>query len=84
MVSFWSHAWWKPFGQVIDAARNRRDRAAHHAAPTSPKFRQARTADLHEAQEDASIARLHDRLDRLTTAESTVRVERGAAIPPEL
>jgi hypothetical protein len=73
-----------PFRQVIDAARNRRDRAAHHAAPHLTEI-QARTADLHEAQEDASIARPHDRLDPLTTAESTVRVERGAGIdPPEL
>jgi hypothetical protein len=68
--------------QVVGAARDRRERAAHQAAPYLTEIR-VRTADLEEAKQQASIARVRNRLDRLTTAESTVRVvERGAGIDP--
>lgn len=65
--------------QVALAARDRRDRAAQRAAPYLTEI-QARTADLHEAEQEASIARLRDRLDRLTVAAPTPSVERGAGI----
>jgi hypothetical protein len=53
-------------------------------SPSSPGQRvrelQARTAELHEAEHVASIARLRSRLDRLTVAAPTPSVERGAGI----
>jgi hypothetical protein len=67
--------------EVVQSARDRRDRAARHAAPYVTEI-QARTADLHEAEHEASIARLRNRLDRLTTAAPTHGVERSAGIDP--
>jgi conjugative relaxase-like TrwC/TraI family protein len=66
--------------QVVDAARDRRERAAHHAAPYLTEIR-ARTGDLLDAQQEASIARIRARLDRLTLT-PTPSVERGAGIDP--
>jgi hypothetical protein len=67
--------------EVVQSARDRRDRAARHAAPYVTEI-QARTADLHEAEHEASIARLRNRLDRLTNAAPTHGVERSAGIDP--
>ena len=67
--------------EVVQSARDRRDRAAQQAAPYVTEI-QARTADLHEAEHEASIARLRNRLDRLTTAAPTHGVERSAGIDP--
>jgi conjugative relaxase-like TrwC/TraI family protein len=65
---------------AVHAARDSRDLAAYHAAPYLTEI-QARTGDLHDAQQEASIARLRDRLDRLTLT-PTPSVERGAGIDP--
>jgi conjugative relaxase-like TrwC/TraI family protein len=67
--------------EVVQSARDRRDRAAQQAAPYVTEI-QARTADLHEAEHEASIARLRNRLDRLTVAAPTYGVVRSADIDP--
>ena len=64
--------------QVVHLARDRRDLAAQHAAPYITET-QARSADLQQAEQEASIARLRDRLDRLTIA-PTAGIERGGGI----
>jgi conjugative relaxase-like TrwC/TraI family protein len=65
---------------AVHAARDGRDLAAHHAAPHLTEI-QARTGDLHDAQQEASIARLRDRLDGVTLTR-TPSVERGTGIDP--
>jgi conjugative relaxase-like TrwC/TraI family protein len=64
--------------QVVEAARVQRDRAAHHAAPYLREIR-SRAGDLHAAEQEASIARLQQRLDALTPA-ATVGVDRGGGV----
>ena len=64
----------------MQLARDRRDLAAQHAAPYITET-QARSADLQQAEQEASIARLRDRLDRLVLA-PTPGIERSAGIDP--
>ncbi|MGH9286721.1 MAG: MobF family relaxase [Acidimicrobiales bacterium] len=66
--------------ELVQLARDRRDLAAQHAAPYITET-QARTADLQQAEPEASIARLRDRLDRLALA-PTPGIERSAGIDP--
>jgi conjugative relaxase-like TrwC/TraI family protein len=66
--------------EVVQLARDRRDLAAQHAAPYITET-QARTADLQQAEQEASIARRRDRLDRLTLA-PTPGIERSVGIDP--
>jgi hypothetical protein len=66
--------------EVVQLARDRRDLAAQRAAPYITET-QAGTADLQQAEQDASIARLRDRLDRLALA-PTPGIERSAGIDP--
>ena len=67
--------------EVVQLARDRQDRAAQQAAPYLTETH-ARTADLQQAEQQASIARLRNRLDRLTTVAPTHGVEPSAGIDP--
>ncbi len=64
--------------EVVQLARDRRDLAAQQAAPYITET-QARTTDLRQAEQEASIARLGDRLDHLALA-PTAGIERSAGI----
>jgi conjugative relaxase-like TrwC/TraI family protein len=64
--------------EVVQLACDRRDLAAQHAAPYITET-QARTTDLRQAEQEASIARLRDRLDHLALA-PTAGIERSAGI----
>jgi conjugative relaxase-like TrwC/TraI family protein len=65
---------------VVHGAQARRDSAAHDAGPYITGIK-ARIADLQRAEHESSVARLRDRLDRLTLTPGP-GVERGAGIDP--
>ncbi len=67
--------------QVVHTARGQRDLAAWIAAPFVTEI-EARTADLQQAEDEVTRARLRDRLDRLTLPSPTCGVERGVGIDP--
>jgi conjugative relaxase-like TrwC/TraI family protein len=67
--------------QVVHTTRGRRDIAAREASPFITEI-VARATDLKQAEDEATHARLRDRLDRLTLASPTRRLERGVGIDP--
>jgi AAA domain len=67
--------------QVVDTARGRRDLVAWGAGPLVTEI-EARAADLHQAEDEATRARLRDRLDRLTFASPTRGLSRAVGIDP--
>jgi hypothetical protein len=67
--------------QVVHATRSQRDLAAREAARFITGI-ETRTADLQQAEHEATHARLRDRLDRLTLAPPARGLERGVGIDP--
>lgn len=67
--------------QVVHAMRGRRHLAAWEADPFVTEI-EALAADLQHADDGATRARRRDRLDRLTLASPTPRLERGVGIDP--
>jgi hypothetical protein len=65
----------------MDATRSRRDIAAWEARPFVTEI-EARVADVHQAEDEATRARLRDRFDRLTLASTERVLERGVGIDP--
>ena len=63
--------------QVVGGRRDRRDFAAREARPFVIEI-EARVADVHQAEDEATRARLRDRFDRLALAST----ERGVDIKP--
>ncbi|MGH9192390.1 MAG: MobF family relaxase [Acidimicrobiales bacterium] len=67
--------------QVVHTTRSRRDLAAREAAPIITEI-EAQAADLQQAKQEATHARLRDHLDRLTRAAPSRGLERGVGIDP--
>jgi conjugative relaxase-like TrwC/TraI family protein len=66
---------------VVHSARGRRDLAAREAAPVVTEI-ETRVAELQQAEDQATNARLRDRLDRITIASPTRGLERGVGMDP--
>ena len=66
---------------ALDAARARVEGLKHAAAPHAARINAAE-GNLRRAEHDASVARIRDRLDRLSMRPPTRTIDHGIGIEP--